>query len=247
MGNARHDRHPRLFVDNELSTGSPVTLTAGQAHYLVNVMRLSAGDGVRLFNGRDGEWLAAISEARRKTCVVTCKEKLREQTGPPDIHYLFAPLKQARLDFMAQKATEMGVAVLQPVMTERTVPQRVNLQRIRANTIEAAEQCHLLSIPSVEPPTALDTLLSRWESSRLILYCDETAERASPLERLRQVNSESLAVLVGPEGGFSDVESTRLRALDFVIPLHLGPRIIRADTAAIAALALVQATCGDWR
>ncbi len=238
---------PRLFVEANLAPGREVACERGQANYLVNVLRLRAGALVRLFNGRDGEWLAEISAAKRGQCTLAARERLRAQETPPDTEYLFAPLKKARLDYMVQKATEMGVAALRPVMTAYTVAERVNLERMRANAIEAAEQCNILWVPEVAKPQPLRALLADWPVERRLVFCDEAAPVASPIAALSAVPPGPLAVLVGPEGGFSGEERAILRQADFTMPISLGPRVMRADTAAVAALALVNAVLGDWR
>ncbi len=240
-------RVPRLHVRAPLSAETEVALERPQCHYLVTVMRLKTGDAVRLFNGRDGEWLCRLLGDSRKRCSAICTEKLKDPAPPPDIDYVFAPLKAARLDYMAQKATEMGVRRLRPVFTDHTVPSRVNRERLEANVIEAAEQCNLVFVPEVMAPQPLGALLEQWDPARHIIYCDEAAPVANPLQALKAVPAGPLAVLVGPEGGFSERERRRLRALECVHPISLGPRIMRADTAAVAALAVVQATLGDWR
>jgi len=238
---------PRLFVEAELEPGAAIDCAPGQANYLLNVMRLQAGALVRVFNGRDGEWLAEISAAKRGQCRLAARERLRAQDTPPDIEYLFAPLKKARLDFMVQKATEMGVAALRPVMTAYTVAERVNLERMRANAIEAAEQCNILWVPEVAKPQPLRGVLADWPMERRLIFCDEAAPLASPIAALSSVPPGPLAVLVGPEGGFSADERAFLCEADFSLPISLGPRVMRADTAAVAALALVNAVLGDWR
>ncbi len=179
--------------------------------------------------------------------MLTCEERLAEPTPPPDIDYVFAPLKHARLDYMAQKATEMGARRLRPVFTDHTVPKRVNMERLRANAIEAAEQCNLVFVPEVLEPVRLDHLLGDWPAERRIIHCDESADVANPVEALKGIPEGPLAVLVGPEGGFSDRERKLLHSLPFVYRISLGPRIMRADTAAVAALAVVQAVLGDWK
>ena len=238
-------RIPRLYVEAPLDAGATVRPERGQCHYLHHVMRLRAGDRVRLFNGRNGEWLCIVTSAGKR-CELTCEEKLADPAPPPDIDYVFAPLKHARLDYMAQKATEMGARRLRPVFTDHTVPKRVNTERLRANAIEAAEQCNLVHVPEVLEPVRLDRLLEDWPEERRIIHCDESAEVANPVEALRELQQGPLAVLIGPEGGFSDREKRLLRGLPFVHPISLGPRIMRADTAAVAALAIVQAVLGDW-
>jgi 16S rRNA (uracil1498-N3)-methyltransferase len=242
-----HDRAPRLHVDEALGEGRDVALDGPQAHYLRNVLRLREGDAVRLFNGRDGEWRAALSQLGRKGGAACCAQHLRDQQALPDIHCLFAPLKHARLDYMVQKATEMGVAVLQPVTSDYTNAGRLNVARMRANAIEAAEQCNLMGVPEIRALDRLETVLAAWPGDRRLVYCDEAAAIASPLEALARLEPGPLAVLIGPEGGFSPREREFLRAQPYVCPVSLGPRIMRADTAAVAALALVQAVLGDWR
>lgn len=239
-------KSPRLYVESELAVGAEVALTGPQSHYLRNVMRLKPDSMVRLFNGCDGEWRAFIADLGRKGGSATCSAQTRAQIPMPDVHYLFAPLKQARLDYMAQKATEMGAAVLQPVQTRYTMVSRIKQERLRANAIEAAEQCNLLGIPEVREIIRLDRLLEQWPADRMLIYCDEAAETASPLAALAEMKPGPLAVLIGPEGGFSDDERDLLRTHAGVTAISLGPRIMRADTAAVAALAIIQAVLGDW-
>lgn len=240
-------RTPRLFVDASLAEGAEVELAREQAHYLVNVMRLKPGDAVVVFNGRDGEWAATVAEAGRKAATLTAGQSRRTQSAPPDIHYCFAPLKRARLDFIAQKATELGAARLTPVVTRHTVPDRVNTQRLRANAVEAAEQCGILWVPDIDEPVALNAWLGARDASRLLVFCDEAAPVANPLDALRAARPDGIDVLIGPEGGFSDEERTILLRAPEVLAISLGPRVMRADTAGVAALALVQAVLGDWR
>ncbi len=241
-------RIPRVFVDQPLGTGGTVVLDKAGCHYLVTVMRLKAGDAVRLFNGRDGEWLAQMQEAGRKRCSLQVTEFLAPPAPPPDIDYVFAPLKSARLDYIAQKATEMGARRIRPVFTDHTVPKRVRVDRLQANAIEAAEQCNLVFVPEVEEARPLADVLASWPRERHIIYCDEAAAVSNPIEALKAVPEGPLAVLIGPEGGFSERERAMLRGMtDIVHPISLGPRIMRADTAGVAALALVQAVLGDWR
>ncbi len=210
-------------------------------------MRLRLGDAVLVFNGRDGEWLAEITGQKKSASTLTAREMLRSQTGGPDVHYLFAPLKMARLDYMVQKATEMGAAALRPVITRRTIAGRVKLERMRANAIEAAEQCGVLRVPEIHEPQKLDAILGDWPVERALIFADESAPLASPLKALAQVPQGPAALLIGPEGGFDEEERATLRRLPFVHPISLGPRVMRADTAAVAALALVNAVLGDWR
>jgi 16S rRNA (uracil1498-N3)-methyltransferase len=238
---------PRLFVATPLAAGARFACTPEQANYLLSVLRLAEGDEILVFNGRDGEWRAAIVDVKKRRCGLLCGEPTRAQASGPDVHYLFAPLKHARLDYMVQKATEMGAARLQPVLTRRTIVARVNLERMRANVIEAAEQCGVLRVPEVDAPQKLEALLESWDEARRLIVCDEVATVESPLTALAAVPPGPLALLIGPEGGFDPAERERLKAKPFVVPISLGPRILRADTAAVAALALVNAVLGDWR
>ena len=237
---------PRLHVEAALTAAHDIPLSREQGHYLSHVLRLVPGDVVEVFNGSDGAWLAYVTEAGKKTVTIRCERRVSEVKPPPDIDYLFAPLKHARLDYMVQKATELGVRRLRPVMTARTIAERVNLERMRANAIEAAEQCNLVFVPEVLEPEPLAKAIAGWDHGRRLIFCDETGERVNPLDRLANVSTPA-AVLVGPEGGFTDEERRLLRAQPFVTGISLGPRILRADTVAIAALAVVQAAIGDWR
>jgi 16S rRNA (uracil1498-N3)-methyltransferase len=249
---ARYDfRTPRLFVDAPLTPGAAAPLDPSQTNYLCNVLRLEAGDGVLAFNGRDGEWQAELERTGKRNAALRIAAQSRPQDRSPDLHYLFAPLKHARLDYMVQKAVELGVSRLQPVTTRHTQASRVNLDRMRANAIEAAEQCGILSIPEIEAPLSLDRLLQVMNADRHIVFCDEDADTRDPLAALSVLRTGAgappLAVLIGPEGGFADEERTLLLRRKNVLRLALGPRILRADTAAVAALTLVQAALGDWR
>ncbi|TRL39138.1 16S rRNA (uracil(1498)-N(3))-methyltransferase [Rhizobium straminoryzae] len=239
-------RMQRLFADVPLAAGSPVEATAEQFNYLVNVLRMQEADEVLLFNGRDGEWRARLQFASRKKLQMQPLEQTRPQDPLPDLHYLFAPLKVGRLDYLVQKAVEMGAGTLQPVMTQHVQGKITSLERLQANVMEAAEQCGILAVPAVLPPVKLKDLLERWPAERRILFCDEGADSHNPLPILGQISERKLALLIGPEGGFSQEERTMLHALDFVTAIPLGPRILRADTAAVAALAVVQAVLGDW-
>ncbi len=243
-----HDfKAQRLYCDTDLAADLDVVCTRDQTHYLVNVLRLGLGDQILVFNGRDGEWRAHLSGMSKRTCSLTIDCQIRTQTGGPDVTYLFAPLKRARLDYMVQKATEMGVACLQPVLTRHTIADRVNLERMRANVIEAAEQCGVLRLPDVREPRKLAAVLADWQPDRVLIFADEDAEIESPVHALERVAPGPLAVLIGPEGGFSVPERDFLLSKPFTRRLSLGPRIMRADTAAIAVLALVNATLGDWK
>jgi 16S rRNA (uracil1498-N3)-methyltransferase len=248
---ARYDfRTQRLFLDHDLAAGAHVALDRARANYLVNVLRMKDGDRLLVFNGRDGEWLAGLATQGRKSHAVVVGERQRPQPAPPDLDYLFAPLKQARLDYVVGKAVEMGVGRLRPVLTQHGQVARINAQRMAANVIEAAEQCGVLAIPTIAGPVSLGAVLEAWpsgEPGRRIVFCDESHEADDPLTVLSRLPPSPLAVLIGPEGGFSTQERDRLRGLPFVTPIPLGPRILRADTAAVAALALVQSTLGDWK
>ncbi len=239
---ARH----RLFLEPALTDGARLPLEREQANYLLSVLRMKQDDTVLVFNGRDGEWLAAISVEGRKQASLTLVRQTRPQPPAPDLHYLFAPLKHARLDYMAQKAVEMGAGVIQPVLTRRTQVSRLNLDRMRANAVEAAEQCGILSLPEIRAERPLEAALKALEPERLLVFCDEAMAQASPVAALAQAQPGPLAVLIGPEGGFDEGERQRILARPGTLPISLGPRILRADTAAVAALALVQAIRGDW-
>jgi 16S rRNA (uracil1498-N3)-methyltransferase len=240
---------PRLYLDAPLAAGARQALDRAQANYLLNVLRLRPGDSVLVFNGRDGEWQAEIRSDGRKSADLVCVEQVRPQVPARDLLYLFAPLKHARLDYMVQKAVEMGAGALQPVITRRTQSTRVNLERMRANVIEAAEQCGILSIPEVRESVDLTAALAALEPDRLLVFCDEGAPVANPMAALEPLgnNIVKIAVIVGPEGGFTDEERARVAARDNSVRVSLGPRILRADTAAVAALAVVQSVLGDWR
>jgi len=237
----------RLFVDADLAEGRTVVCTPSQTNYLRNVLRLKAGGAILIFNGRDGEWRAELLDSNRRTAGLLVGTQVRAQEGGPDLDYLFAPLKRARLDYMVEKATEMGVARLRPVLTRRTVADRVNLERMRANAIEAAEQCGILRLPEVHAPERLERMLAGWDPGRRLVFCDEGSDGADPLAALATLQPGPAAVIVGPEGGFDPAERELLSCQTFVTRISLGPRILRADTAAVAALALVNAALGDWR
>lgn len=243
-----HDfRAPRLFVDAALAQDARVPLDRDQSNYLGNVLRLAAGAEVLAFNGRDGEWQAAI-EGRKRPDGLVILQQMRPQDRLADLTYVFAPLKHARLDYMVQKAIEMGAAALQPVLTRYTQASRVNTERMRANVVEAAEQCGILSIATVAEPVPLERFLSQRAAGRLLIFCDEAAEVQDPVRSLESAREagEGIDVLIGPEGGFAEEERALLLRQPSILRLALGPRIMRADTAAVAALALVQAVLGDW-
>ncbi len=245
---ARYDFNAqRLFVEADLAEASTIACSSAQANYLRNVLRLKPGDGIILFNGRDGEWQAEVADAGKRGAALLVGAQVRLQEGGPDIDYLFAPLKRARLDYLVQKATEMGVARLRPVLTHRTTPERVNIERMRANAIEAAEQCGILRIPEVREPEKLEQAVAGWDGARPLIFCDEASEERCPFTTLARLQPGPLALLIGPEGGFDEAERALLSSKPFVTRISLGPRILRADTAAVAALALVNAVLGDWR
>jgi 16S rRNA (uracil1498-N3)-methyltransferase len=240
-------RPPRLFLDTPLSAGATVALERNQSNYLGNVLRLSAGDTILVFNGHDGEWQARIS-GRKRFDALAIEAQTRSQDRLGDLAYVFAPLKHARLDYMVQKAVEMGATMLQPVLTRFTQVARVNTERMRANVIEAAEQCGILSIAAVAEPLPLERFLQERAARRLLVFCDEAADLANPLEALKNGlgMSQGVDVLIGPEGGFAEEERAILMRQPVILRLSLGPRILRADTAGVAAMALVQTAIGDW-
>lgn len=235
----------RLFVPTDLSAGAAFDADSQQSHYLGNVLRLADGAQVLLFNGRDGEWSARIASRTKKAVRLEVLELQRPQPAHPDLVYCFAPLKVGRLDYLVQKAVEMGAGILKPVITQHT-QVKPGIDRLRANVIEAAEQCGILAIPEVREAEKLDRLLGNWDKDRRLIFCDEDASTNNPMAALQGIEERKLGLLVGPEGGFSEDERRMLRALPFVTAIPLGPRILRADTAAVAALAVIQATIGDW-
>eukprot|EP01037_Dinobryon_pediforme_P009587 gene9587-9664_t len=238
----------RLFIDAPLRADVLISLDKDQANYLFNVLRLSAGAHICVFNGVEGEWQAELLGLAKRAPSLRILTQLREQTQGKDIIYYFAPLKSARLDYLMQKGVEMGVSEMVPVITRRVQATRFNAERARANIIEAAEQCEILSLPRLGTETKLEQLLASWPPDRNLIFCDEAAPLKSPIEALKNIqNCEKLAVLIGPEGGFDPEERKRIQALPQAVSLSLGPRILRADTAAVVALALVQAVLGDMR
>ena len=236
----------RLYVTGDLGAGMAVALDEGPSHYLLHVMRAKAGNRVLLFNGRDGEWLAEIGQASKRGVIATCLNRTRPQSTEPDIWLAFAPIKKTPADYLVQKATELGVSRLLPVFTRRTIVSRVNLERMAANAAEAAEQSERLTVPEIHEATDLDKLLASWPKERRLYFCDEGGD-ARPLAEAARGASGLAAIITGPEGGFDPAERELLRAQAFVVPVTLGPRILRADTAALAALAIWQSTAGDWR
>ncbi|TCT38840.1 16S rRNA (uracil(1498)-N(3))-methyltransferase [Martelella mediterranea] len=239
-------RLQRLFVEAQLKGDEDLPASKDQFHYLAHVLRAEQGSDVLLFNGRDGEWLAEVDFPTRKKITLKIKEQVRPQPAPCDLHYLFAPLKVGRMDYMVQKAVEMGAGVIQPVMTQHVQGKINNYERLAANITEAAEQCGVLAVPELRQGEKLNEILDSWPADRALIFCDEAAETQNPLKALKPVRSEKLALIIGPEGGFSDEERALLRSKDFVTPIPLGPRILRADTAAVAAMAVIQAAIGDW-
>lgn len=243
----------RLYVQLPLSEGAEVELEVGHAHYLRSVLRLGPGEAVALFNGLDGEWLARIATVARNKASLRVERRTRAQRPEPDLWLAFAPIKRARIDFVAQKATELGAALLWPVLTRRTMVDRVNTDRLAANAVEAAEQSDRLTVPTVRDPVPLDRLLVDWPTDRPLILCDETAAGggvrgiAQALDDAGPTVRERVGFVIGPEGGFAEEELDRLRKLPFVTAVGLGPRLLRADTAALAALAVWQAVAGDWR
>nr|WP_295465900.1 16S rRNA (uracil(1498)-N(3))-methyltransferase [Mesorhizobium sp.] len=240
-------RMQRLFLPHPMQANGEVEPDPQQTHYLINVLRMQPGTQLLVFNGVDGEWLASLVEAGKKRVRLALMTQVRPQPAPSDLVYCFAPLKQGRLDYMVQKAVEMGAGVLQPVLTQHTQMSNIGIDRIRANVIEAAEQCGILAIPEVRELVKLDRLIWEWEPGRRLIFCDEGAETNNPVPALQGIAEQKLGLLIGPEGGFSDEERQQLRALPYVTSIPLGPRILRADTAAVAAMAVIQATIGDWR
>lgn len=233
---------PRLFVDAPLGEGAELTVEGAQAHYLAGVLRLGAGAQVKLFDDRSGEWLAEIGSAGKRRVSLRVSTRLRQREAVPDLWLLFAPIKRGRIDWLVEKATELGVARLVPVITRRTIVERVNLERLRAHSIEAAEQCERTALPELAEPRALGALLADWPPERALHFADESG--GEPLERATM--PAPAAILIGPEGGFTEEEGRAIRALAQARPVSLGPRVLRADTAAIAAVAVWMAAAGDW-
>ena len=244
-----HKSFPRLYVEPDLSPGAELEVGQDAANHLVNVLRLRQGDAVVAFNGRDGAWLGRLTHAGRKSATLQLSVQVAPQTPPSDLWFGFAPLKVGRLDYLVQKATEMGAGTIQPVLT-RFTQGRTRPDKLESYVLEAAQQCEVLSLPEVAPEIGLAALLDGWRTTqglRRLLFADEAAGSSSPLEPIGWLEGLPVGILVGPEGGFAEDERERLLAQDFVVPISLGPRILRADTAAVAALAVVQAIIGDWR
>lgn len=238
------DAKIRLYVDAPLANGQAVGLNEGQANYLFAVMRLGRGDAVLVFNGRDGEWRATVAEGNKRSGVLVCDRQTKPLLPPPDLWLLFAPIKKARTDFIVEKAAELGAARIIPVQTRHTNSERIRQDRLQAHAIEAAEQCGATYVPAVADLQQLDRLLAKWPSDRRILWADETLTSARAV--LDGQERGPWAILIGPEGGFSDAERAKLRGMEQVVPISLGPRILRADTAAVAAITLWQSVLGDW-
>ena len=236
----------RLYLAADLARGTSVELAGDQAHYVTRVMRLIPGETVAVFNGRHGEWLAEITSVGKNRCTLRARSQRRAQEGTPDLLLLFAPIKRQPLDLLVRQATELGARSLQPVITARTVPERVNLERMRAICIEAAEQCERLDVPMIGQPERLDRALARWETGRRLFVCDETGQGKPVAAALAETEPGPAAVLCGPEGGFTTAELDALGDLPFVTRVVLGPRILRAETAALAVIAVWQAVRGDW-
>jgi 16S rRNA (uracil1498-N3)-methyltransferase len=237
----------RLFVMANLADRAAVEVSPAQFNYLASVLRLKEGDQVLVFNGRDGEWRVKLAFTAKKQLKLVCISQERPQTPLPDLHFLFAPLKVGRLDYLVEKAVEMGAGIIQPVITQYTQNHRISSAKLQINALEAAEQCGILAVPQVREPVKLEAVLAGWDMNRRLIFCDEDHATRNPLIMLSGLKDDKLAVLIGPEGGFSDDERKTLRVLPFVTAIPLGPRILRADTAAVAALAVVQAAIGDWR
>jgi 16S rRNA (uracil1498-N3)-methyltransferase len=241
---------PRVHIGAALAAGATVELGKEQANHLVNVLRLKEGDAAILFNGRDGAWLSKLTHAGKKGATLESFIQTAHQTPPSDLWFGFAPLKSGRVDYVIQKATEMGAGLIQPVLTEFTQVRRLKTDKLEAYVLEATEQCEVLTLPTVAPEVELKSLIETWrtiQGLRRLIVADEAAPSATPTDQIGWLDGLPVGILIGPEGGFSDVERELLLAQDFVIPISLGPRILRADTAAVAALALVQAIIGDWR
>jgi len=250
---------PRLFLEQALGNGETILLGREDSHYLVNVMRRGEGDTVRLFNARDGEWRARLADASKKAARLEIVEQTREQVGVPDLDLLFAPVKRAKTDLIIEKASELGVRRIRPVTTQRTQSERINVERFRVIAKEAAEQTERLDLPEVLELEKLDRVIDGWDAGRVLIFCDEAGDDGSrpwggergraegAASQLADLAGRPAAILIGPEGGFSPEERDRLRSLEFTRPVSLGPRILRAETAAISALTLWQSACGDWR
>lgn len=245
-----HKTLPRLFIEAPLAAGAKLELGREHTNYLLTVLRMKQADALVVFNGTDGAWMARIADDHRKGATLELVVQTQHQTERSDLWFGFAPLKTGRLDYLVQKATEMGAGIIQPVITRFTQVSRLKSDKLHANVIEAAEQCEVLSVPKLADEVTLTDLISTWQQKhglRRLIFADESAPNHAPNTQLMDLDGLPIGILVGPEGGFSDDERQLLLAQTFVIPISLGPRILRADTAAVAALAVVQSTIGDWR
>lgn len=236
----------RLFINTPIEKAARLTISGNQRNYLINVMRKKLSDKVNIFNGKDGEWQSEISYVAKKEVQLSVLKKIREQKGESDVWLIFAPIKVGRIDYLVEKATELGVAKLLPVFTERTIVNKVNTERLSANCMEAAEQSERLSVPEIAEPVKLSKLIEKWDKNRKIILCDESGGGNSIKETMINLKSGSYAIMIGPEGGFTKRELEMLKSLSYIIPVGLGPRVMRADTAAIAALTSFQQHLGDW-
>jgi 16S rRNA (uracil1498-N3)-methyltransferase len=236
----------RLYVEEPLSPSALLVLADQQAHFLTHVLRAKSGDRVRLFNGRDGEWVASVNAIAKRGVTLALEAPARPQSAVPDLWLLLAPIKKTPLDYIVQKATELGVARIAPVITRRTIVERINRERMRANAIEAAEQSGRLTVPDIAEPRDLPKALEAWSAERRLMFCDEAGDAPPAVAALTAASRGPWAILTGPEGGFDPAEREMLRRLSFVVPVSLGPRIMRADTASLAAIAVWQSTQGDW-
>lgn len=236
----------RIFVEHDLDAGLDAALSQENAHHLLTVLRMESGTQLLAFNGRDGEWRVEVERVSKRAGSLKILSQTREQTSLNDLTFLFAPIKKDRLDWLVQKAVEMGAGSIGPVITEHTQTSKVRQDKLAASIIDAAQQCGVLAVPALEPARTLDDVLANWNEERQLLFCDEHSEVRNPLEALQPLRGKPMALLIGPEGGFSETERQRLLSLPFVTPIALGPRILRADTAAVAALAAVQMAIGDW-
>lgn len=237
----------RLYIAEDLDEGRAIDAGRDQSHYLLTVLRLEVGAELLLFNGRDGEWRARLDSPAKKKAVLVVLSKERDQPAAPDLVFCFAPIKAGRLDWVVEKAVEMGAGAIQPVLTEFTQSPRLNPDKMQAWILEAAVQCGVLSLPELRPALKLDKLLAQWDAGRKLVFCDEDSGTNNPRSALESLKNGKLGLLIGPEGGFSDAERTALRSQSFVKAIPLGPRILRADTAAVAALTALQMICGDWQ
>lgn len=243
-----HKSALRLFVTSDLSPDAGVVLERAQAHYIGNVMRRAAGDPIHLFNGRDGEWAGELQEVKKNAALVHVKELRREQKKEPDLQLFFSPLKKIQTALVIQKATELGVSDICPILTSRTNAEKIRQDKMELQAIEAAEQCERLTIPNIHNPEKLDQFLAELEADRSLIFCSERSSEGNPIKAMQGiVNQKKVAILIGPEGGFSNDEADKITSLDNCVSVTLGPRILRAETAVISAITLVQSVFGDWQ